>query len=219
MAQHWAAKAPTEIVERRWTVPLAQGDSISTVSALGTGVTATSDGNQLDDAVVVLSAGSAGTEASVVVTVTTRNGNTHVETFLVAIRAQAAALGNTVRDIAGFALRKITGVGETPEAAELADAVELLNGMLATWRIDGLDIGVAGVLTANDTLDVPDEFVLPVKYSLRRLCHSTYNEPLAPIDEQMAVEGRRLIANRLLDMLDLVMPANLTRRCGNVAEI
>jgi hypothetical protein len=219
MAQHWAAKAPTEIVERRWAVPLAQGDSISTVSALGTGVTATSDGNQLDDAVVVLSAGSAGTEASVVVTVTTRNGNTHVETFLVAIRAQAAAFGNTVRDIAGFALRKITGVGETPEAAELADAVELLNGMLATWRIDGLDIGVAGVLTANDTLDVPDEFVMPVKYSLRRLCHSTYNEPLAPIDEFMASEGQRLIANRLLDMLDLVMPANLTRRCGNVAEI
>jgi hypothetical protein len=35
----------------------------------------------------------------------------------------------------------------------------------------------------------------------------------------MATEGERLIANRLLAMTDLLMPATLSRRCGSVVEI
>jgi hypothetical protein len=219
MAQTWPAKAPTEIVERRWTVPLAEGDSISGVTTSATGVTVTSDDHQLDEAIVILSAGTAGTEASVTVTVTTSDGNTHVDTFFIAIRATTAAFGTTVRDAVTFALRKIAGNGNAPTADELADGVELFNGMIATWRINGMDIGVAGTLAASDTIDVPDEFILPVKFALRRLCHSTYEAPLTAIDETMATEGERLIANRLLAMTDLLMPATLSRRCGSVVEI
>jgi hypothetical protein len=219
MAQTWPAKAPTEIVERRWTVPLAEGDSISGVTTSATGVTVTSDDHQLDEAIVILSAGTAGTEASVTVTVTTSDGNTHVDTFFIAIRATTAAFGTTVRDAVTFALRKIAGNGNAPSADELADGVELFNGMIATWRINGMDIGVAGTLAASDTIDVPDEFILPVKFALRRLCHSTYEAPLTAIDETMATEGERLIANRLLAMTDLLMPATLSRRCGSVVEI
>jgi hypothetical protein len=219
MAQTWPAKAPTEIVERRWTVPLAEGDSISGVTTSATGVTVTSDDHQLDEAIVSLSAGTAGTEASVTVTVTTSDGNTHVDTFFIAIRATTAAFGTTVRDAVTFALRKIAGNGNAPTADELADGVELFNGMIATWRINGMDIGVAGTLAASDTIDVPDEFILPVKFALRRLCHSTYEAPLTAIDETMATEGERLIANRLLAMTDLLMPATLSRRCGSVVEI
>jgi hypothetical protein len=219
MAQTWPAKAPTEIVERRWTVPLAEGDSISGVTTSATGVTVTSDDHQLDEAIVILSAGTAGTEASVTVTVTTSDGNTHVDTFFIAIRATTAAFGTTVRDAVTFALRKIAGNGNAPTADELADGVELFNGMIATWRINGMDIGVAGTLAASDTIDVPDEFILPIKFALRRLCHSTYEAPLTAIDETMATEGERLIANRLLAMTDLLMPATLSRRCGSVVEI
>jgi hypothetical protein len=219
MAQTWPAKAPTEIVERRWTVPLAEGDSISGVTTSATGVTVTSDDHQLDEVIVILSAGTAGTEASVTVTVTTSDGNTHVDTFFIAIRATTAAFGTTVRDAVTFALRKIAGNGNAPSADELADGVELFNGMIATWRINGMDIGVAGTLAASDTIDVPDEFILPVKFALRRLCHSTYEAPLTAIDETMATEGERLIANRLLAMTDLLMPATLSRRCGSVVEI
>jgi hypothetical protein len=217
MAQTWPAKAPTEIVERRWTVPLAEGDSISGVTTSATGVTVTSDDHQLDEVIVILSAGTAGTEASVTVTVTTSDGNTHVDTFFIAIRATTAAFGTTVRDAVTFA--KIAGNGNAPTADELADGVELFNGMIATWRINGMDIGVAGTLAASDTIDVPDEFILPVKFALRRLCHSTYEAPLTAIDETMATEGERLIANRLLAMTDLLMPATLSRRCGSVVEI
>lgn len=211
MAQTWPAKAPTEIVERRWTVPLAYGDAISSVSATGTGVTVASDDHELDEAIVTLSAGTAGTEATVAVTVTTVDGHTHVETFFIAVRATAAAFSTTVRDAASFALRKIVGVGSTPDAAELADAVELFNGMIATWRIDGMDIGVAGTLVASDTIDVPDEFILPIKFCLRKLCHSTYEAPLSATDEMMAMQGERLIANLLFTVGELAMPTTLTR--------
>jgi hypothetical protein len=212
MAQTWPAKAPTEIVERRWTVPLAEGDSISGVTTSATGVTVTSDDHQLDEAIVILSAGTAGTEASVTVTVTTSDGNTHVDTFFIAIRATTAAFGTTVRDAVTFALRKIAGNGNAPTADELADGVELFNGMIATWRINGMDIGVAGTLAASDTIDVPDEFLLPIKFSLRKLCHSTYEAPLTAVDAMMADQGERLIANRLFEVTDLAMPATLTRR-------
>jgi hypothetical protein len=212
MAQTWTEKAPTEVVERRWTVPLADGDAISSVSASGTGVTVDSDDHELDDAVVTLSAGSAGTEATVTVTVSTVDGNTHVETFFIAIRATTATSTTTVSDAVTFALRKIVGVGVTPAAEELADGVELFNGMVALWRINGMDIGVAGVLAASDTIDVPDEFLLPIKFSLRKLCHSTYEAPLTAVDAMMADQGERLIANRLFEVTDLAMPATLTRR-------
>jgi hypothetical protein len=206
MAQTWPAKAPTEIVERRWAVPLADGDSITGVSASATGVTVTSDDHELDEAVLVLSAGSDGTEASVTVTVTTNDGNTHVETFFIAIRATVADFTTTARDVVAFALRKIVGTAGDADAVEMDDGLELLNGMLATWRINGMDVGVASPLAAADTLDVPDEFVLPIKFALRKLCHSTYEAPLTTTDEQMAMDGERLIANRLLALGDLSMP-------------
>jgi hypothetical protein len=210
MAQTWPAKAPTEIVERRWTVPLAECDAISGVSAVGTGITVVSDDYELDEAIVVLSAGAAGVEATVTVTVTTSDGNTHVETFFIAIRATTAAFTTTVQDAVSFALRKIVGAGEVAEASELADGVELFNGMIATWRIDGKDVGIAGELASTDTIDVPDEFILPIKYALRKLCHSTYEAPLSATDEMMAMMGERLIVNRLFVVTDLDLP--LSRR-------
>jgi hypothetical protein len=218
MAQTWPAKAPTEIVERRWTVPLAEGDSISGVTTSATGVTVTSDDHQLDEAIVSLSAGTAGTEASVTVTVTTSDGNTHVETFFVAIRATTEAFANTVRDVASFALRKILGLSETADADQLDDAVELFNGMIATWRINGMDVGIAGVLTASDTVDVPDEFIQPIKYCLRKLCHSTYDAPLNPVDAMMAEQGERLISNTLFALTDLSLAGTITRRADSVAD-
>ncbi len=219
MAQIWAAKAPADVVERRWSPPLAADDSISSVSATGTGVTVDSDDFEGNEAVVILSAGSADTEASVTVTVNTSAGNTHVETFLIAIRATTEGFGNTVRDIANFALRKIAGMGDTADSIELDDAVELFNGMIATWRIDGMDVGIAGELTASDTVDVPDEFILPIKFCLRKLCHSTYEAQLTATDELMAAQGERLIANTLFKVPDLAVPHMLSGRSPWAQEL
>lgn len=219
MAQTWLEKAPSEVVERRWTVPLAEGDSISGVTTSASGVTVDSDDYELDEAIVTLSAGSAGVEATVTVTVTTTDGDTHVETFFIAIRASTAAFTTTVRDAVYFALRRIVGAGVDPTSDELADGVELFNGMVATWRINGMDIGIAGELTENDTIDVPDEFILPIKFCLRRLCASTYGGELTAVDAMMADQGERLVANRLFEVTDLAMPVTLSRRTGVVVDI
>lgn len=209
---NWLEKAPSEVVERRWKVPLPDDDSISAVVAVATGVTVNSDDYEGAEAVVVLSAGTAGTEATVTVTVTTVDGLTLVETFYIAIRASTAALGYTAQDLCGFALEKIAGIGVTPDASESATALKRLNDMLALWRIDGLDVGVAAVLVLSDTVDIPDEYVAAIKWNLRLLCHEHFGVPLGDFDMMMAERAKTLVANRLLSLGDLTFDRTITRQ-------
>jgi hypothetical protein len=218
MAQTWQAKAPTEVVERRWAVPLDTGDGISSVAAVGTGVTVDSDDYELYDAVVVLSGGSAGATASVTVTVTTSDGRTLVETFLIAIAATAQQFTYTARDVVAFAMRKIVGNGNDAEAPEADDALERLNDMVAMWRIDGLDLGLP-VLALGDILKLPDEYVSALKFNLRIACHDHYDAPITALDAESAIMGKRLIGNRLLQFNDLTAPTTLTARRSNVATL
>lgn len=199
MAQTWPHKAPTEVVERRWTVPLADGDGISTVTAVGTGVTVNSDDYDLAEAVVVLSGGSAGATGSVAITVVTVDGNTHVETFYIAIIATTAQVV-TARDVCNFALRKVAGVGNSATSTEQDDALELLRGLFARYRIGPVP------LTAATEISVPDGCVLPLKLVLRKLAHATYNAPLDPTDAEMADWGDRYLTNTTFVTRDLSMP-------------
>jgi hypothetical protein len=203
MAQAWQAKAPGETVERRWQVPLADGDGILTVSATGSSVTVDSDDYCLDEAVIVLSAGSAGDVGAVTVTVATSDGNTHVETFVIPIRATTVQVV-TARDVCGFALRKIVGNGVDPDATELTDALELLGGILSRHGIGPIP------LSATSEIDVPDDYLLPLKFMLRKLVHSTYEAALSPVDLQMADEGERWITNSMFEPRDLAMPSSLS---------
>lgn len=219
MAQHWAAKAPTEIVERRWPVPLAEGDGISTVTAVGTGVTVNSDDYDLTEAVVVLSGGSAGATGSVEVTVVTVDGNTHVETFYIPIRLTTNAFTYTARDVVNFALRKVVGNGNDPESTEADDALERLNDMLADWRMDGCDIGVPAPLALGTTLAIPDEYVSALKFNLRIACHDHYDAPITAYDADRADRGKRNIINRLTRFGDLSSPFGLSSTNDTVADL
>jgi hypothetical protein len=207
---NWTAKSPAEVVERRWTPPILDGDSIASVVAVGTGITVDSDDYDGNDAVVVLSGGTAGAEATVALTVTTTEGLVFAATFYIAVRAGAAALGYTASDICAFALAKIAGDGETSTASQSAVALERLNDMLAMWRIDGLDIGVAGVLALASTIDVPDEYVPAIKWNLRLLCHEHYGVLIDAFDVSMAERSRALVANSLLDIPDLAFDRTIT---------
>jgi hypothetical protein len=219
MARTWEAKAPTEVVERRWTVPLDDNDSISSVSTSASGVTVDSDEHEDGEAIVTLSAGAAGATGSVTVTVTTSEGLTLVETFLIAIAATAQQFTYTARDVCNFALRKITGNGNDPEASEAEDALERLNDMLALWRIDGLDVGVPAPLALGDTLTIPDQYVSAVKFNLRIACHDAYDAPITAYDARMAEDGKRLVANQLNVLADLTGPFGLSSRSDTVADL
>lgn len=219
MAAIWQAKAPTEVVERRWSVPLAADDGISAVSVSASGVTVNSSDHEGGDAAVVLSGGTAGTEATVTVTVTTDDGLTLIETFLIAVRALTVLHNTTARDVCDFALRKIVGNGETADATELSDALERLNDMIALWRIDGLDIGIAAVLASADQIDIPDPYVAALKYNLRLAVHDHYSAALSPLDVALADDSKRLVRNSLFKVAQLGMPGSLANPTDTVADL
>jgi hypothetical protein len=212
MAQTWAAKAAADVVERRWTVSVPDGDGLSAVSTSATGVTVDSTDTDGDDAVLILSAGTAGTTGSVTVTVTTTEGLGLSETFLVPIRLTAAQLTPTARDVCYFALRKIVGNGSDPTAGELADALERLNDMWALWALRGVDIGLSEPLEAGDTINLPDGYISALKFNLRIACHSHYGQDIDAFDSMMADQSYRALENAIVQFGDLSMPRNLRRR-------
>jgi hypothetical protein len=211
MAQHWQPKAPTEVVERRWRVPLATTDGISAVSTAAVGVTVDSDDHELNEAVVVLSGGTDGA-GSVTVTITTDDGLTLTETFYIAIRASTAQTV-TARDVCHFALRKIVGVGGDPEAAELEDAIEQLQGLFSRFNIGPIPVD------ANSALNVPDDVVQPIKFYLRKLVSDTYEKALTPVEAEMADWGERYLANTVFVPANLPMSTTLAGPGGTVADL
>lgn len=217
MADTWEPKGPAETVERVWNAPVEWDDRISSVSATGTGVTVVSAEYEGKTAIVSLSGGTAGSVASVVVTVVTIDGQTFVETFLMGIRAGAQGFRYTARDICAFALRKITGTGEEPDADQLAQALEVLNDMLAEWRIDGLDVGAPAPLVAADTLTIRDEFVSAIKFNLRVRTSEHYNAELTAVEVGAAERGRQLVANALLSFTPLAFEGPCIPRISQVS--
>lgn len=200
MALYLSAKAPGALYRYSWVVPVAAGDSVSAASAtVSTGTVTITDSEVIDNSLALaLSGGAAGEVAKIAASATTADGETIVETIYLPIRSADNLLGNTVYDVCAFALRKIAGIGETADADELSVAVEYLNDMLAEWRIDGLDVGVAKLLASTDDFTVRDEFIAPIKNNLTVRLAEEFDRPLTPVLVANAERGRRLIENALI---------------------
>jgi len=219
MAQTWDAKAVADIVLRTWTVPVPDGDSVSSIATIATGVTVDlAEKTTYNEASFTLSAGAAGVTGNVVVTITTTEGLSLSETFYIPIRVTAAQLVPTVNDVCAFALRKIVGNGETADADELADAVERFNDLVALWALQGIDIGLSDPLAAADTVTVPDGFIAALKFNLRVACHDHYDAPISGYDASMAQMTFRTLANALVRFDDLAMPPILRVRASELTE-
>ncbi len=158
MADFLAAKTPAETVERRW-----QSNGAQSVSIAATGITATAlvDG---DEIVFTLSDGTAGQTAYIDVTVVA-DGETRINRIYVPIVATGHA-ASTVQDVVNFALRKITGISETPDAEQANDAVERLTDMLEVWRVTGADIGAPRPLSLSTVLYAPHSHLSAIKNNL-----------------------------------------------------
>ena len=199
MAYTWPPKAPGAIRAYDWTpkadTPL---DSVSIAVTSGT-VTATSDVYG-DTATITVTGGADGVEQTLTLTATAGD-ETFVETVYISIEASTNRLANTVRDVCLFALRKVSGIAEEPEADELADAIERLNDMVAGYRVTGADMGLSLPLVEADVLKVPDHAYRALKLNLRNELHEFYGEPLT---QTMVMDARNAIA--------VVKNANLTHR-------
>lgn len=192
MADILAAKGPSETVERRWAVPVADGDHAASVALSASGVTASAELDR-DEVVLTLSAGTAGATASVVVTVTTDDGNIHVETLYVPVVAPGGS-AITVQDIVSFALRKAVGLGETPDADQAADGLERLSDMLEEWRVTGADVGAPRPLELTTILYAPHSHVSAIKNNLIvRLADQYGPELITPGVATAAVRGLQLV--------------------------
>ena len=168
MAVTWDAKAPAAEWRYSWFPALAEGDSIKTHSLTVASGDVTIGITDIDEKAVVafVIGGTAGTVSVIDAQVTTNDGETLVDTIYLPIAPSALALSYTARDICEFALRKVVGIGETPTSGELADALERLNDMLASWATQGADIGVPLPVADNTVFRCADAFISAVKNSL-----------------------------------------------------
>lgn len=198
MAQVWAAKAPTEIVERSWEVPTGESDSVDSFVTSASGVAIDAEESNGGTVVLTLSAGSVGATATVDITVTTKNGLVIVERFYLPIRTATNALADTARNVCDFALRKVAGVGETADSDELADAIECLTDMLAEWAAEGADLQAKLPVDAEDTFFAPDWSIGAIKACLRAKMHDFYGVPLSFDDMKSAQRGLQRVKARLL---------------------
>lgn len=186
MAYQLAPKAPTAVVERRWTAP----DAVS-VATTATGVTVNSALVDGDEVVFTLSAGTAGVAGRITATVTT-NAGVIVETLVIPINA-STAVGQTARDVCLFALRKVQGNGEEPTADALADALERLNDMIAEWDATGAVTGASYPLLEATVLYVPNGFLVGIKHNLLVRVADMYGRQLDNVIANQALRGLQLI--------------------------
>lgn len=200
MAVFIPAKTASEVVQRRWTVPVDVDDGIASVAMSGSGVTVDSSEIEGDDVVLVLSAGTAGATGSITVTVTTDQARTLIETIYIPIVQSAAQIAATARDFATFALRKVFGA-RTPTARASDDAMERLSGLIAAWRAGGADIGAPFPLTLNSVIYCPDWAVEALRYNLLIECAPLYGYEPSSTEGRKALRGLQLVKHKGLPVV------------------
>lgn len=194
MAQLWEPKAPTEIVERRWTVPVDDDDGLASFARSLSGVTLVSYEVQGNDAVVTLSAGSAGATAIVTLTATTSRGRVHVETFYLPIIAATNGLAYTGTDLASDILELVTGAGVAPPVDESNLVLRKASEMFAAWAVQGADLGVPLPVTTSSILYIEDAFMEGVKANLLLRVMTKFKEGWMPTPDEREAARRGLQA-------------------------
>lgn len=200
MAIYLEAKTPTAGLSYTWFPPLNDDDGIASGSITVSSGTLTIESTEITGGGVKIfvSGGVAGQTVVLAATVETDLGETLDDTIYLPVIASAAQVADTARSYIEFALRKITGIGETPDADELEDALEQLNALVAMWRAGGADIGAPYPLTAASVIYCPDWAVDALRFNLRLKLASLYGAQIDPMDMEMARRGRQLVMHKNL---------------------
>ncbi len=188
MAEFLALKAPGEVVQRRWTVPVDCDDGALSVVLTPTGVTVVSNSFEGNDLVLKLSGGTAAQTGTIAAVITTSRGRTLNETLYIPV-ASAASTAETVRAVCGFALRKVTGIAEDPDSDQAEDARERLQDMLELWRASGADVGATRPLTLDTVIYCPESFISAIKNNLILQLIDMYPQDVSPVVVKNASAG------------------------------
>ena len=200
MATTLASKAPSGVLRYAWTPPLMAGDGIASATLTVDSGTVAIDSYDIDDESVYffVSGGAAGETAIISVEVVTSEGETLPDTLYLPVVSNASQIAHTARQYVTFALRRIIGTGETPNADELSDALERLNALVATWRALGADIGAAFPIEAETVIYCPDWAVGPLRANLLVECLAVYGQEPSAMDVMNARRGLALVKNMSL---------------------
>jgi len=192
MALNWTAKAPDDVYRYTWTPALAEGDSVSSYSVDVDGATIVADSLEDNAVVLFVSGGTAGSTATFTLEAVSADGETLTETIYLPIVASVAT-GPTARDVCNFALRKVVGLGEEPDADQEDDALERLNDMLRAWNATGADTGATFPLEAGTVLAVRDEFLSAIKHNMVLQVADIYGAEVSPLTVEAARRGLQLV--------------------------
>lgn len=195
MALTFAAKPAGAVYRYTWSVPVADGDSVASATLTVSSGTATIvsydfDGN---DVSAFISGGTAGAYTVIAASAETNDGETIVETIYLPVITPDSQLANTGLDVVNFALRKVAGIGESPDADELEDGLERLSDMLAAWNDQGAGLGVPLPVASDTVLYVSDSALLAIKNNLILELADLYEFEPSPRVVQNAARGLQQI--------------------------
>jgi hypothetical protein len=197
MAIFLSAKTPAGVITYTWQAPLMDGDTLTGLTFVETGITVNADDLDGSTAIFLLADGTVGTTGSIAITATTSAGETLSETIYIPIIGPGV-LAETVEDIVSFALRKVTGIGEAPDADQAADALERLQDMLDYWRLTGADVGAPSPLALTSVIYCPDGYLIAIKNNLILQLADMYGAQVSPAVAQNARAGLAMVKARNL---------------------
>lgn len=192
MALFWSPKPSAATMSFDWTPELADGVTVAITTATMTNATLVSRKSDSQTVTFTISGGTSGQTASLAIVATTSDGQTLSETIYLPIIGPGV-LAETVQDIVAFALRKVTGIGETPDADQAADALERLQDMLDYWRLTGADVGAPSPLALTSVVYCPDGYLLAIKYNLILQLADFYGFDVSPVVVQNAAAGLAMV--------------------------
>lgn len=193
MAVNLSPKPASSIHVYSWKPDLSEGDGISSFSLTPTTVTVDAS-QQIDNEVqFYVSGGVAGNVYAIAATVNTNNGEVLHETLYLPVYGPGNTFSQTADNVIDYALRPIVGIGGTRTTGETNDALEWLNGMIASWATQGADVGLALPLTTSSVMYCNDAHLLAIKNNLRVLVAEQYGRQVSPTTAILAARGLQQI--------------------------
>lgn len=109
-------------------------------------------------------------------------------------------------------------VEEPVSAADLADGIEILNDMMASWYEDGIRIGFRPVSASGDFISAPSTAILAIKQNLAMQMGPLFRASDSPVNPGLATAAERSLRqlrNKCIKMRDAPYPSTLPMGSGN----
>jgi hypothetical protein len=203
MTVYYPAQGSSEYRRLTWNPPLKKGDSLVFFQIFHVTGTANVYDYGWDDnsAWFTIRQGTDRETAQFSAYGITANGEIIDENVFVPISA-LTNIGTTGEDIASFVLRKVVGLGQTPDVNMADDVLERVTDMLAYWASQGLDIGVPLPVTNSTVFGIDDAFVMAIKANAVLACVDLYGGEISPFVVEQAKRGLQLIKSRMWTLRD-----------------